>query len=258
MNDKIGQRLVDLGHKLEKSKTQQEPFSDDRKAKALIDDIEGRPHAFLLACIADRQVKADIAWQLPLRLSERIGGFSFGRLRRLSEDDFRRYMAEPPRLHRFYDKMAKNLFAAIQRIDRNYRGDAARIWSDRPGSAELVYRLLQFRGVGPKIATMTANILVRWFRVPVRDRMSIDISADVQVRRLFQRLGLVQDEAGVDEVIYRARMIHPKYPGLLDLTCWDIGRRWCRPKRPKCDECDMRALCPRVGVVDQSARALIA
>ena len=31
-------------------------------ARALVNDLERYPHAFVLACIADRQTKADIAW----------------------------------------------------------------------------------------------------------------------------------------------------------------------------------------------------
>ena len=42
----------------------------------------------------------------------------------------------------------------------------------------MVYRFLEFNGVGPKIASMAANILAREFKIPFADYFSIDISAE--------------------------------------------------------------------------------
>jgi len=140
--------------------------------------------------------------------------------------------------------MADNFYHAVQLIGDVYAGNAANIWRGKPSSAELVYRFLQFRGVGPKIATMATNILAREFKIQLADYYSVDISADVHVRRVFSRLGLVGANAGIDETIYRARSLYPKFPGLLDLPAWDIGRQWCRPIVPLCDNCYMRDLCP--------------
>ena len=80
---------------------------------------------------------------------------------------------------------------------------------------------------------MAANVLVRHFKVPVKDRCSIDISPDVQVRRVFRRLGLVKDQS-IEQVMYRARELKPRFPGLLDRPAWQIGRDWCRPTTPLC------------------------
>ena len=44
-------------------------------ARDLVNDIEHHPHAFVLACVADRQTKADIAWSLPHLPHEATGGF---------------------------------------------------------------------------------------------------------------------------------------------------------------------------------------
>ncbi|MFN8524828.1 MAG: hypothetical protein U0821_17160 [Chloroflexota bacterium] len=90
----------------------------------------------------------------------------------------------------------------------------------KPSSATIVRRFLQFRGAGPKIATMAANILVRDFKIPVSDRYSIDISADVHVRRVFTRLRLIGRDASDEELIYRARELNPAYPGVFDLPIW--------------------------------------
>ena len=110
----------------------------------------------------------------------------------------------------------------------------------------MVYRFLEFDGVGPKIATMAANILARDFKIPFADHYSIDISADRHIRRVFARLGLTAGEASVEQVIYKARTLHPDYPGIIDLPCWKIGRNWCREKGdPDCGACYMNNLCPK-------------
>lgn len=48
---------------------------------------------------------------------------------------------------------------------------------------------------------------------------------------------------GVDVVIYAPRELHPAFPGIFDLALWDIGRKVCRPKEPRCVDCELRSLC---------------
>ena len=135
------------------------------------------------------EIKAELAGMIPYRLSQKIGGFEFKRLTDLSEHRIYRLMTKPDSLHRFPDQMTKNLHAAINHIKDEYGGIASRIWKGKPSSADVVYRFLQFRGVGPKIATLATNILARDFKVPFSDYYSIDVSVDVHVRRVFRRLG---------------------------------------------------------------------
>jgi len=192
----------------------------------------------------DRQIKAEKAWVIPHRISEKLGGFSIAALAKLSQKEVFRLMAKPEPLHRFVDTMSRLFHTAVQRISKEYEGDASRIWSDRPSSAQVVYRFLEFDGVGPKIATMAANTLARDFKVPFSDFYSIDISADVHVRRVFGRLGLCPSEATVEQLVYKARALHPEFPGIMDLPSWEIGRSWCRPRDPVCSACYMQDLCP--------------
>jgi len=213
------------------------------EADELLNDIKGHPHAFVIACIMDRQMSAQKAWRIPYELKQRIGSFRFPRLAELSLEQLERVMAQPEPLHRFPKVMSRNLYAAIRRIERQYRGNAAEIWTGRPSSATIVRRFLEFDGVGQKIATMAANTLVRDFRIPVSDRYSIDISVDIQIRRVFARMGFVPEDASTEYIIYRARELHPEYPGIFDLVLWELGRTVCRPRRPACDDCQWRELC---------------
>ncbi len=220
------------------------PFTGNEDADRLLNDLSDHPHAFVLACIMDRKIKAERAWMVPFHIRERLQDFSMIRLAALSRDDVFRLMAEPVPLHRFVDMMAGFFFSGVQRIATQYGSNASLIWAERPSSAMVVYRFLEFDGVGPKIANMAANILARHFKVEFSDYYSIDISADVQVRRVFGRLGLTPPDASVEQLVYRARSLHPEFPGLLDLPSWEIGRKWCRPRVKECGACYMRALCP--------------
>jgi endonuclease III len=247
MNREIAALLIQHGEKLFNAEPRQVPFTENPAADALLNDLEHHPHAFVLACVMDRQIKAERAWLIPHLLSQKLSGFSFTRLRTLSLDDVRGLLTRPEPLHRFPEEMSRNFHAAVTHIAQVYAGDASRIWRDEPPSAEVVLRFLQFRGVGPKIATMATNILAREFKIPLADYYSVDVSSDVHVRRVFQRLGLVREDATVEDIIYCARALHPQFPGLLDLPAWQIGRAWCRPKLPRCPECYMRRRCPTAG-----------
>jgi uncharacterized HhH-GPD family protein len=220
------------------------PFTGIHRADVLLNDLEQTPHAFVTACVMDRQIRAELSWQIPLKLQERLGTFRFAALAALSYDDVMKAFAKPSPLHRFTKTMARCFFEAIRHIGDEYGGDASKMWKGKPSSALVVYRFLKLRGVGPKIATMAVNILARNFKIRFADYYSVDISADAQVRRVFERLGLTTKGATEQELIYKARALNPEFPGLLDWPTWDIGRKWCRPRRPQCESCYMQSICP--------------
>ena len=245
----IRDRLVEHGKQLFEARRlvgfTRDEAAKNEAANALLNDLAGHPHAFVLACVMDRQVKAERAWLIPYRFQQKLGGdFSIQRLASLTLPDVKKLMSEPEPLHRFADKMGDFFHAALRRIVQLYDSDASRIWRDKPSSADVVYRFLEFDGVGPKIASMAANILARTFKVPFADRFSIDISADVHVRRVFERLGLTTADASVEQLIFRARGLCPEFPGLMDLPAWEIGRQWCRPPNPQCTACYLSSGCP--------------
>jgi endonuclease-3 len=239
----IRERLVEHGQILFRASKEFKEFTGNPAADALLNDLDKHPHAFVLACVMDRQVKAERAWLIPYRISERLGTFSMKGLATLSREQVKDLMSKPERLHRF-DKMSDLFHSGVQRIANQYSGDAASIWSGKPSSAEVVYRFLEFEGIGPKIATMAANLLARIFKIQFSDYFSIDISADVHVRRVFNRLGFCASDASIEQVVYKARALNPTFPGMMDSPSWEIGRKWCNAGNPKCDACYMSDLCP--------------
>ena len=244
-DDRISRLLIDRGQELFNAPKQQIiPFSQHEEADALLNNIEEFPHAFVLGCIMDRQIRAELAWVIPYHLAKKLGNFQLSTLKNLTSNKIEKLMSEPDPLHRYPKVMAGNIYTGIRLIEDKYEGNAALIWEDKPSSATVVYRFLEFRGAGPKISTMATNILARDFKVPLSDYYSIDISPDVHVKRVFKRLGLIEKDHSNDILIYRAKSINPEFPGLLDLPTWEIGRNWCRPKNPQCDQCYMNAVCP--------------
>ena len=225
-------------------------------ARALVNDLDGHPHAFVLACIADRQTIADIAWNLPHAIREAVGDFEFDTLRQLQKSEWAAVLASSG--HRLATKMERLLPAAIRHIGDQYGGDASRIWADGSSGAAVARRFLAFDGVGPKIANMAVNILIRDFDVALGTPKP-DIAVDTHVLRVFERLGLLgrlehselrsTRSKQQHRLQLRARELNPEWPGELDWPAWSIGRTWCHARRsPTCDQCYMRSVCPRVGV----------
>jgi uncharacterized HhH-GPD family protein len=244
MNEEtVRQRLVERGETLLRARRQFKEFTGNVAADRLLNDLETHPHAFVLACVMDRQIKAEKAWIIPHRIAERLGTFSMQDLAKLSPEQVKELMSKPEPLHRF-GKMGVYFYLAVQRIANQHSGDAAKIWNGKPSSAEVIYRFLEFEGVGPKIATMAANLLARIFKIPFSDYFSIDISADVHVRRVFGRLGFSPPDASIEQIVYKARALYPSFPGIMDSPSWEIGRQWCHPQHPKCGDCYMNDLCP--------------
>lgn len=139
--------------------------------------------------------------------------------------------------------MAKIFYEGVLKIKNDYDGCASKIWANNPSSSSVVYRFLEFKGSGIKISTMAANILARQFKIPFSDYYSIDISPDVHVKRVMQRMGYIPINSNNDLIIYKARELNPEFPGIIDFTCWEIGRTWCKPTNPDCNNCIVNSFC---------------
>ena len=244
---KIADRLIQRAEELRNQPVELVQFTNDLDADRLLNDIHHHPHLFVLACVMDQQVKAERAWMIPVIISREIGKADFDAFSSL-EADWLQAVFQGKGLHRFNERTARWFYLAIQRIRDVYRGDASRIWRDEPSSATVVRRFLRFEGVGPKIATMATNILARDFRIPMSDKISVDISADVHAKRVFYRLGLSDVKNDEADLIYAARELNPEYPGIFDFIVWDIGRNRCKEIVPLCSQCYMNDLCPKIGV----------
>lgn len=245
--DKIVKILIQRGKELFNQPYKQIEFSKYPEADVLLNDLENYPHAFVLGCIMDRQIKAENAWLIPYKISQEIGGFEFSKLLMLKLSQIKRFF-KTKNLHRFNEIMAKNFYLGVQKIHHDYNNDASNIWKNKPKSATVVRRFLEFKGVGIKIATMATNILARDFKIPMSNYNCIEISPDIHVKRVFRRLGFISRDATNDELIYAARELNPDYPGIFDLSCWYIGRNYCHQRKPDCRNCYLNKYCPKINI----------
>jgi endonuclease III len=236
--------LVEKGkNAFEKDRTQV-PFTRFAPADTLLNNIEQYPHIFVLGCISDLQMSSEGAWMVGYNFCEPRtdnGDFKFGSVLGRVRSGLVTAFG-----HRFPDKIQQRLISAMERIDKKYNGNASNIWQNNPIGATVVRRFLEFDGVGLKIANMATNILVRDFKIQMRNLYTVDVAVDGNVRKVFKRLGLVDKDTTKNEIImYTARELYPDYPGLIDGPLWEIGRNWCHGRsKPECSKCYMRGHCP--------------
>lgn len=239
----VAEALVLYGAELAASGAAQvgDSFTDLPEADAL---IKASPEAFLLAVLFTQGVPAERAWAGPYLLSERLGHLD---LRRLASERAAVDVAvcRTPALHRFKHTMAGWISDAAERLLECWGGDAAAIWSDTPTVPELTERLSAFHGIGRKKAAMAVEILARHFGADIAGLECGTVAYDVQVRRVFLRTGLVDSDTP-DLVAAAAAKACPPAPGSLDLPTWLVGRQWCHPRRPLCDDCRLGGVCPRL------------
>jgi endonuclease III len=217
-----------------------------------------RANAFLLGVMFDFGVRAGSAWDKARDLCLRLGGRrDVTRLwKRLAAMDGRRLRGllhhgyDGQAYHRFHPVLARRLPAAAAHILSEYGGDPRRIWNGQRDVPTVRRRLDAIPGVGAQLASMAAFILARDYGLlgGRSGKADHDVKVDVHVRRVFRRTGLVGPRCPDSAVRDAARALSPRSPAALDPPAWHIGQQWCRPTRPKCDECKIGDVCPRVGL----------
>lgn len=230
----------------------QEKYDRSSADADALQEFQKHPHIFVLGCVMDSQINYERAFSIPRVIAEKYfdNDYSFENFADKDRDFYINVFLKE-KLHRFNKNKANDFYSAIQRIITVYGSDATRIWNDCPSSAELVYRFLQFDGVGVKIATMMTNILARDYNILLKDKYSIDISPDVHVKRLMFRLGFFPEKENFksltqEDIIYKARSLNPTFPGVLDLLLWTIGKdKICTNDKCNFEKCPLSTICKK-------------
>jgi endonuclease III len=231
---------------------QREPvqFTTNDEANMILNNIDQYPHIFVLGCIADRQMPSEQAWLSAYQFCREV--VPANRLLTFENIENNIQPGDGPLNvnHRFHNRVANGFIQAIRRIRAVYQGNAEAIWAENPVCSSVVSRLLEFNGIGLKIANMGTNILLRDFKIFMQNKATIDMPVDGNVLRVFKRLGFVPETTLKKEVaIYKAKALYPDYPAVFDKGVWEIGKNWCHARRqPNCANCYMSNYCIRQGV----------
>jgi endonuclease-3 len=137
----------------------------------------------------------------------------------------------------FYRAKARNLLGMAQRMVALHDGEVPR---DLDAMTALP-------GVGRK----TANVVLG-----TAFGLATGVVVDTHVKRLARRLGLTTSSD--PKIIERALMAIVPQKHWIDLSHRLIahGRRVCVARRPRCSECSLAAICPKVGVVASEGKSL--
>ncbi len=139
-----------------------------------------------------------------------------------------------PRLERllrplgFYRVKARTLRAFAQALRKDFHGRVPRTMDE----------LLRLPGVGIKVA---AIILIEAFG-------KNEISVDIHVHRIMNRLGVVQTSAPEKTCAELYRIMPRRVWRHLNWNLVAFGQTLCLPVRPRCGECPVADRCSRVGV----------
>ena len=91
----IRDRLVSHGRDVFRAPREFNEFTGVLEADRLLNDLNRYPHAFVLACIMNRQIKAEKAWVIPYRIAQKLGDFTIATLGGQSLDDIKERMERP-------------------------------------------------------------------------------------------------------------------------------------------------------------------
>ena len=98
--------------------------------------------------------------------------------------------------------------------------------------------LLGLRGVGPKTVDV---VLMNYCSFPV-------FPVDTHISRILERWGV---RGGYEEKRkWGETFFPPEVRREAHMLLIELGRRYCRPGRPRCDECPVRECCPYAGQVE--------
>jgi endonuclease-3 len=152
--------------------------------------------------------------------------------------------AEPKELHKlikptgFYRNKARNIILCCKQLVELHGGEVPRNMA----------ALVELAGVGRK----TANVVLgNAFAVP-------GIPVDTHVGRLSRRMGLTENTNPVKIERDLMALLLAKSWSAFALQMMSHGRRVCKSRRPRCTECALASLCPRVGVEAPPAPAAAA
>ncbi len=220
------------------------PAKSREASDLIISDKSG--YAFLMACCLDRGIKTEIIWSIPYEIGSRLGHLDPVRISELSMEELRSLFLSLDNKPRFINDAPRTTYEMTRMVVREYEGQACRIWEGQ-SVLEIKEVLTSIFGIGPGISNMTILLIEKAFsyRFKDSDRRRMDIKSDVHTKRVLHRLGICPNGSDKD-VVTAARELNPECPAEMDGPLWWIGRTFCHPQEPHCQECPVGGYCDKL------------
>lgn len=207
--------------------------------------VASDPYAFAIAICLDRGTKAEIIWTIPYDIKSDLKHLEPHLIYKMSLEGLAALFARLPRKPRFINAAPQTLKDLTRIVVEECDGDASGIWRGKH-VFEVKRTFQRVHGVGEGISNMAVLLIEAAFSVRFDDpdRWEMDIKPDVHTVRVLYRLGVSQvktEQAAMEA----ARRLNPGYPGAVDGPLWEIGRKWCRPTSPDCENCCMTRDCAK-------------
>ena len=215
-----------------------------------------KANSFIVGVLLDRQINAQRAWDAANWIVESI----YDKDSRFWEavitleprrlNGFMRYGWGGKAFHRNWRTMARNLLKCAEIIIDKYDGDPRKIWNNERCISSVRKRFEELPGIGEALSRMAVLILARNYGLLGGKSAlpKLDVKPDVLLKRVFKRTGLVPSNPSFEDFLKAARKLNPEFPAALDPPAWDIGRTFCTPRAPKCEECPLDRRCLKVGL----------
>lgn len=175
-----------------------------------------------------------IATMMSARTKDEVTEVSAERLFKIANNAKKILSLSPKKIEKliypvgFYKTKAKNIIGISQLILEKYKGLV-------PKSQE---ELQTLPGVGLKTAAL---VLSEGFGID-------EICVDTHVHRISNRLGLVKTKDAEETYKELKKTLPKKYWRTINYYFVSYGKTVCKPIGPKCKDCKLNDLCPKIGV----------
>ena len=141
-------------------------------------------------------------------------------------------VAEAIKIGGLNQQKARSIQAALNRILEEQKSLSLDFLQALP-KAEALAWLLDLPGVGPKTAGI---VLLFSFGVPY-------FPVDTHIRRVMTRVGVLETGDDPHDVLNRRLPEDAELLAMLHVQAIQLGRRYCHPKRPECEQCPLMDGC---------------
>jgi uncharacterized HhH-GPD family protein len=119
------------------------------------------PFALLVGMMLDQQFPMEHAFMGPAKVLARFGTLEPAAIAAADPEQFAALCTQPPAVHRFPGSMAARLQELAGIIDKEYAGDASRLWSEAASGADLMKRVQALPGFGKQKAQIFVALLAK-------------------------------------------------------------------------------------------------